>query len=144
MLVLSQVNWVLLHLAQTFLGVQIQCLCSPKTFWASPHPVFHFRAVQDHSLLSDLVLRSAQALPSVVTVINPCSVELSESNSPLKSKWSPQKLVLILSPHMAPLPVYIFQSLQIQKCCIDNIPEPLTLSLLFFFFFFFSFSFFCL
>lgn len=59
------------------------------------------------------ILRSAQALPSVVIVINPHSVELSESNSHLKSQCPPQKLVLILPPHIASLPVYIFQFLQI-------------------------------
>lgn len=54
MFALSQVNWALLHLALTHPGVQSPCLCSPKKFWASPHSVFHFRAVQDHSFLSTL------------------------------------------------------------------------------------------
>lgn len=151
---MSQVNWVVLHLALTHLGVQSLCLCSPKQFWGSPHPVFQSRAMQDHSVLSTFTLRSAQALPSVVIVINLCSVELSESNSPLQSQCSPQKLVLIGSywflfslPTWHPCLGTFFNFykycrlwLQAQKCFIDNIPEPVVLSLLFFFFFLFFFS----
>lgn len=60
MFVLSWVNWAVLHLALTHLGVQTPCLCSPKKFWASPHPVFHYRAVQDHSFLSTLTYAHAE------------------------------------------------------------------------------------
>lgn len=51
---MSWINWVVLHLAQTYLRVQSLCLCSPKQSWASPHPAFHSRAMQDHSLSSTL------------------------------------------------------------------------------------------
>lgn len=110
MFVLGQVTGIVLHLAQAFPGVQIPCLCNPKNFWASPHPVSptsgqcSISPSWQHFCMP--MLRSAQALPSVVIVINPCSGELSESNSPLKSQCSPQKLVLILTPHGIPACVH--------------------------------------
>lgn len=116
MVVWSQVTWVVLHLAQTNPGVQIPCLCSPREFWASPHPVFHFRALQDHSLLSTLKHAHAEVCTG--------SAFSGDSHKPMLSatfwKKFPSEIPMLTSeigsysptPHGI-LPGYIFQRLQL-------------------------------